>query len=144
MPTTATTLASAIRQHKPRAAREGYPPWLRKKVGRYVDKRRKAGAKAADLSAALGVSVTTLGRWQRSHRTQPQRGGFAPVVTTPPPPPPTPLACTNATVAPPPPQPATSTAPAATPAAVHITSPQGFSLHGLSIEQAIAVFVGLR
>jgi len=144
MPTTAAALASAIRQHKPRAASDGYPPWLREKVGKYVNERRDAGAKAAELSTSLGLSVTTLGRWQRHHRAQHHRSGFAPVLTTAAPILKTPLARTTTTVAPPPPPPVARAAPAAAPSAVHITSPQGFTLHGLSIEQAIAVFTGLR
>jgi len=140
MPNTAATLASALREHKPSNAAAGYPLWLRIKAGNFVRQRRKAGAKLSQLSRELGVSTTSLNQWARISKKS-GGGGFAPVIEAVPAatlPLPLATATTTAELA----RPRQSLPPQ--PSAIHLTSPQGFSLHGLSVEQAVAIFVGLR
>ena len=135
--TTTLTLASTLRQHKPTSASVGYPPWLRAKVGSYVRERREAGARVTKLSDELGVSTTTLIRWARITQSH-QGGGFAEVVAT------TPASRAGLARAASPVTAESRPSPSSRVGPVHITSPQGFSLHGLSFEQAVAVLSRLR
>ena len=135
MATDPTKLAQLIRQHRPKFNKAGFPVWLRARVAEHVLERRAQGVLLSVLSDELGVSCSSLSKWSREHQT-PDVAGFLKVVATPPAPPDQP-ATTR-------PTPATICSDACTGRHLHLVSAHGFSLHGLSMEQAIYALAVLR
>jgi len=129
MPHDTKTLATQLAQHRPAADSEGFPPWLRTHVAAHVRARASAGTTFAAMSRELGVSITTLKRWTRIEpATAP--GGFTQVVVSQPTAQPT-AHRTDVT--------RNEYAPD-----VYLRSPQGFSLHGLTMAQALKAFASLQ
>ena len=135
MATDPTKLAQLIRQHRPKFNKAGFPVWLRARVAEHVVERRAQGAMLSVLSDELGVSCSSLSKWSREHQA-PDVAGFLKVVATPPASPDQP-ATTR-------PTPATICSDACTGQHLQLVSAHGFSLHGLSMEQAIYALAVLR
>ncbi len=136
MATDPTKLAQLIRQHRPKFNKAGFPSWLRGRVAEHVVERRAQGAMLSVLSDELGVSCSSLSKWSREHQA-PDVAGFLKVVATPPAPSDLPAATAE-------PAPGTICSDACTGQHLHLVSAHGFSLHGLSMEQAIYALAVLR
>jgi hypothetical protein len=111
-------LSELLVQHRPSAPRTGYPTWLRARVTEYVSRRQGQGITLGALAEELGVTRKTLVAWLR-RRTDAVDGGFSALVVTPDPVrrPDVPLV---------------------------VVSPHGFSLRGISMEQALHALAVLR
>jgi transposase-like protein len=142
MATDPTKLAQLIRQHRPKFNNAGFPAWLRARVAEHVLERRAQGAMLSVLSGELGVSSSTLSKWFREHQA-PDVAGFLKVVATPPTPPDQP-APPDLPVATAESAPATICSDACTGQHLQLVSAHGFSLHGLSMEQALYALAVLR
>lgn len=129
MPTEATELAHLLTQHRPKPANRGYPSWLRTRVAQHASVRQSEGTPLSVLADELGVARSTLTAWVRTCAAA-GRGGFSEVI-----------------VSGAPTQARSPSAPAAAPAehtAIVVTSPHGFNLYGLSLEQALQALMVLR
>jgi hypothetical protein len=115
---TDSELPKLLVQHRPSAPRKGYPTWLRARVTDYVSRRQGQGITLGALADELGVTRQTLVAWVR-RRTDAVDGGFSALVVTPDP-----------VVLPDVP--------------LMVVSPHGFSLRGISIEQALHALTVLR
>ena len=132
MSTEAAELTRLLAQHRPKSANHGYPLWLRTRVAEHVITRQAQGTRICALGDELGVSRTTLRKWAHTHApTSPSGAGFSRVVLT--------ESSPRSSES----QPAAPSAPTEPPPVV-LTSPQGFSLHGLSPEQALQALMVLR
>jgi hypothetical protein len=126
--TSGSELAQLLARHRPTRAQTGYPKQVRARVGDYVIERRREGVMFDALADELGVSRTSLAHWARARRSA-ESGGFSALVVTPDP------ACETR-------GPAESGPGDRSP--LQLVSPRGFSLQGLSLEQAIHALAVLR
>ena len=110
MPDTARELRALLDEHRAYATHAGYPQSVRSRVGAYVRQRRQAGVLWVTLSDELGVSTTALSNWMKIAPPT-----FLPVPHTPPTPPPAPRP------------------------ALTLTSPNGWRVDGLTLEQIAAL-----
>lgn len=129
MPNDAKILADLLVEHRPTYESEGFPPWLRARVVEHVHTRVAEGTTFSALQAELGVSITTLRRWVRRHPA-PKPGGFARVVVA--------QAARSVT------QSASTETSHDSQAELYLRSPEGFSLHGISLEQGLRALASLR
>jgi hypothetical protein len=111
-------LSELLVQHRPSAPRAGYPTWLRARVAEYVSRRHGQGITFGALAEQLGVTRKTWVAWV-GHRTAAGDGGFSALVVTP--------------------------DPVGRPdVPIQVVSPHGFSLRGISMEQALHALAVLR
>ncbi len=75
-------LATYIRQHRPAAHRKGYPPEVRSRACDAIAEYRRAGMSWGRIASVLGISTTTLHRWQSS-RSLDETPSFVPMVLEP-------------------------------------------------------------
>lgn len=75
-------LAAYVRSQRPVAARKGYPAAVRARVCDAIAAHRRAGVSWARIASRLGISTTTLYRWQSS-RSLEDASPFVPVVVEP-------------------------------------------------------------
>jgi len=123
---TCSELAALIVEHRPETPSLGYPAWVRRRVGRYVAEQRGNGAGYRELAEQLGVTRTTLAQWSKLGAEGAQ-GGFSEVI----------LASKAA-----PPRRAEAVAEGST--ALEVVSPQGFTVRGVTFEQALHALAVLR
>lgn len=124
MSSSSRALAQLLTEHRPTRDGDGFPQWLRDRVGVFVRDSTGRGISLATLRSELGVSSTTLRRWSMASRGSGD-GGFVPVVLEPSPRASAPLQHT-------------------TDVALRLSAPSGFTLHGLSLDQALAMMQALR
>ena len=122
MSDTSRALAQLLTEHRPTRDGDGFPQWLRDRVGAFVRDSADRGVTLAALRAELGVSSTALRRWSIAS----DDGGFVPVVVAP---------ASQPTPAAP--------APDASAGELRLLAPSGFALHGLSLDQALAMMKAL-
>jgi len=128
-------LAGLLVEHRKTDSRVGYPPQLRRRVGSYVARRRAEGVKFSGLASELGVTRTTLAKWARMWAV-PESGGFSEVVVVA-----SAAVVPSAVVVP-----SSAVLPAEPEAAdvLQVVSPSGFTLRGISLEQALYALTVLR
>lgn len=124
MSDTSHALAQLLTEHRPTRDGDGFPQWLRDRVGAFVRDSTDRGISLAALRSELGVSSTTLRRWSMASSGSGDRG-FVPVVLEPSPRGAGPVQHTAD-------------------GALRLVAPSGFALHGLSLDQALAVMQALR
>jgi len=131
-------LAELIGAHRPPNASAGFPAWLRIRVGRHVRTECAAGTTLTTLARNLGVSRPTLKIWSMSQGSA-DSGGFARVVVDER----APASATGLVSVPGSPS-SHSPSITAAPATFSLVSPHGFSLDGLTLEQALRGLATLR
>lgn len=130
MPSETAVLAKLLDTHRAQDRSKGYPVWLRIRVGRHVYERRKGGTTYGVLAEQLGVSRPTLRKWSALE----SGGGFSRVVVEESEPV---LRGAEPTHA----QPISSALAHQT---LMLISPCGFSLQGITFEQALHALAVLK
>ena len=121
------TARTLLRQTRPRRHADGYPEDVRLRVTDLVRRRVGLGDGLTDIARELGANRGTLQRWLTA-ATQESPSGFVAVAVT----------------APPRPGPSSvSTWPSTRSEPLVVTSPSGFRLDGLTVDEAILVLRGL-
>lgn len=123
------TLAHRIQESRRMQARKGVSPQVRRDVIRAVSPLVDDGHSVRELAKALNVSTSTLYRWLRESCS---RQGFRPVTLSAAPST-TAASTTAASTAPPPP-----------PASYRMTSPAGYVVEGLSLDEVTTFLRVLR
>ena len=118
---------SQIRIGKSRSCR--YPPEIRKAVETYVLERRAAGGRRQDICRELGLPASTVNRWEkrmvRESARQSRSERFRPVVVAPE-------------------SHRREPAPTAGSGACTLSSPGGYRVEGLGVEQVLYLLRELR
>ena len=127
MPTsTAETLTALLVQYRPDRLRDGYPDWLRCRVGAFVRRGGESGLNLTSLAATLGISRTALRSWSQRAPLD-EVGGFAQVI-----------------VGEPAPAVAAEVSAIDDDYGIDLLTPDGFQLQGLSFQQSIQAVQALR
>jgi len=111
-----SSIRSFVQEHRPTHRNRGFSCAARQRVLSYVRERRQAGATWDGIAEEVGVSRTTLRSWSRA--SEPAVASLVPVVV--------------------------AETPSLPNSSLCLTSPSGYRLEGLCIEEAIVVLGALR